>query len=97
MAGTRRAASIITAPATICLFLCRPSSMPSYSVRPAARADASTVAELHVATWKATYKGVLPDNFLDGLTPAMRLPMWRDAIEYGEPQVLLAVADRAGF
>ena len=93
MAGTGRAASIITAPATICHFLCRPSSMPSYSVRPAARADAPAVAELHVATWKATYKGVLPDNFLDGLTPAMRLPLWRDAIEYGEPQVQLAVAD----
>ena len=74
--------------------------MPSYSVRPAARADASTVAELHVATWKATYKGLLPDAFLDGLTPAMRLPLWRDAIEYGEPQVFMAVADNgkaAGF
>ena len=65
--------------------------MPSYSIRPAARGDAATVAELHVATWKAAYKDLLPAEFLAGLTPAMRLGLWRDAIEYGEPQVLLAV------
>ncbi len=69
--------------------------MPSYSIRPAARGDAATVAELHVATWKAAYKDLLPAEFLAGLTPAMRLGLWRDAIEYGEPQVLLAV-DGAG-
>ena len=69
--------------------------MPSYSVRPAAPADAATVAELHVASWKAAYKGLLPDDFLNNLKPAMRLGLWREAIECGEPHVLLAV-DGAG-
>lgn len=64
--------------------------MPSYLVRPAAQSDARSIAEIHVATWQAAYQDVMPEEHLRGLTPEKRLPQWREAIEYAEPQVLVA-------
>ncbi|BCW71541.1 hypothetical protein [Arthrobacter sp. NicSoilB8] len=37
------------------------------SVRPAAEGDAARLAEVHVAAWRATYRGVMTDEYLDGL------------------------------
>lgn len=64
--------------------------MPSYSVRPATARDAKAIAEIHVATWHAAYKGVMPDEHLNKLTVDKRQAYWREAIEYSEPQILVA-------
>lgn len=73
--------------------------MPSYSVRPATARDAKAIAEIHVATWKAAYKGVMPDEHLAAQSVDKRQAYWREAIEYSEPQLLVAVDDDkvAGF
>ena len=73
--------------------------MPSYSVRPAAPRDAKAIAEIHVATWKAAYEGLIPDDFLKAMTVEKRLAYWREAIEFSDPQILVAVdADKViGF
>ena len=73
--------------------------MPSYSVRPAAPRDAKAIAEIHVATWQAAYQGVIPDDFLRAMTVEKRLAYWREAIEFSDPQILVAVdADKViGF
>ena len=73
--------------------------MPSYSVRPAAPRDAKAIAEIHVATWQAAYHGVIPDDFLKAMTVEKRLAYWREAIEFSDPQILVAVeADKViGF
>ena len=73
--------------------------MPSYSVRPAAPRDAKAIAEIHVATWKAAYQGLIPDDFLKAMTVEKRLAYWREAIEFSDPQILVAVdADKVvGF
>ena len=65
--------------------------MPSYSVRPAAPRDAKPIAEIHVATWKAAYEGLIPDDFLKAMTVEKRLAYWREAIEFSDPQILVAV------
>ena len=65
--------------------------MPSYSVRPAAPRDAKAIAEIHVATWQAAYQGVIPDDFLKAMTVEKRLAYWREAIEFSDPQILVAV------
>ena len=67
--------------------------MSSYSVRPATARDAKAIADIHVATWKATYSELMPENFLKAMTAEMRLAYWKEAIEYSEPQTLVAVAD----
>lgn len=69
--------------------------MPSYFVRPAIARDAKAIADIHVATWKTAYTGLMPDNFLLAMTPEKRLAYWREAIEYSEPQTLVAVDDNS--
>ena len=64
--------------------------MSSYSVRSATPRDAKAIAEIHVATWQAVYQGVMPEDYLQKFTVEKRLSFWREAIEYSEPQLLVA-------
>ena len=73
-----------------CSFISKRLSMPSYSVRPAAPKDARAIAEIHVTTWQAAYQGMLPDDVLKAMTYDKRLAYWKEAIEYSDPQILVA-------
>ena len=67
--------------------------MSSYPVRPAVIADAPTVADVHAISSQAAYAQVLPADHTP--PPAdKRRAMWREAIEYGDPQVHVALADK---
>jgi GNAT superfamily N-acetyltransferase len=67
-------------------------------VRNARLADAEAVAEVHVESWKATYRGIFPDEYLDGLAAVDRLPMWQDLLGHGPDERLsvLVVEDNSG-
>ena len=67
--------------------------MSDYKVRPATLRDAKAVAEVHAAAAKAAYKDILPDDQLSALAPASREAKWREAIEYAEPQIIVAELD----
>jgi GNAT superfamily N-acetyltransferase len=67
--------------------------MSDYEVRPATMRDAKAVAEIHALAAKAAYEGILPEEELRALTPATRETKWREAIEFSEPQVQVAVHD----
>ena len=69
--------------------------MPHYQIRPAAPKDASQIAELHVAVWNAAYENILPAGFLAQMTVQKRLAFWREAVEFGEPQLLLAFQEES--
>ncbi|WP_438040277.1 N-acetyltransferase family protein [Sorangium sp. So ce128] len=47
------------------------------SIRPAADVDAAAIAVVHVAAWKAAYRGLMPDTVLDGLTVEARTQRWQ--------------------
>ena len=64
--------------------------MSRYQVRHATLKDAKAVAEAHVAAWQTAFQGVLPDAQLAAMSADKRLAFWRDAIDMGEPQVLVA-------
>ena len=64
--------------------------MSSYFVRPATVRDAKAIAEIHVATWHAAYKDLMPADHLNKMTVEKRQAYWREAIEYSEPQLLVA-------
>ncbi|MDB5930339.1 MAG: GCN5-related N-acetyltransferase [Polaromonas sp.] len=64
--------------------------MSSYFVRPATARDAKAIAEIHVATWHAAYKDLMPADHLNKMTVEKRQAYWREAIEYSEPQLLVA-------
>ena len=44
--------------------------------RRAVLADARRIATLHVGSWQAGYKGLLPQAFLNSLEPGSCLPRW---------------------
>lgn len=45
-------------------------------IRPATVDDARALAAVHVASWQAAYRGLLPADYLDQLEPGQRLAMW---------------------
>lgn len=67
--------------------------MSSYLVRPASACDAKAIAEIHVAAWQAAYTDLMPEDFLEKMTLERRLAYWREAIEFSEPQLLVATRD----
>ena len=73
--------------------------MSSYTVRPATARDAKAIAEIHVATWQAAYQDLMPADYLKTMTVEKRLAYWREAIEFSEPQLLVAMDGEtvAGF
>lgn len=54
-------------------------------VRPARPDDALSVAGVHVRSWQVGYRGLLPDDYLDGLLPEER--MTRYAFGSTDPDV----------
>ena len=61
--------------------------------------DARAIAEVHVLAWQHTYRGLLPQDFLDGLSIERREAMWSSSLATGEKSTLIAeVNDRiVGF
>jgi ribosomal protein S18 acetylase RimI-like enzyme len=54
--------------------------MPS-AIREAVPEDARAIAEIHVRSWQATYRGLLSDEYLDGLTVEDRVEQHRLSLE----------------
>lgn len=50
-------------------------------IRKAELADAVGIAKVHVDGWRTTYKGIVPDTFLDNLSYESREKMWMSGIE----------------
>ena len=71
------------------------------SIRRATPQDADGIAALHVASWRAAYRGILTDVFLDGPVEADRQALWRERLAAPiAGQVLLVAETReslAGF
>jgi L-amino acid N-acyltransferase YncA len=65
--------------------------MSLFEVKPATLRDAKAIAEIHVQAWQQAYEGLVADEDLQALSVDKRMAMWREAIEYAEPQVLVAL------
>ncbi len=50
------------------------------SVRPAKPCDANAIATIHVDTWKKTYKGLVPQSFLDTLDVHEKSKFWAEKL-----------------
>jgi GNAT superfamily N-acetyltransferase len=46
-------------------------------VRTAEQQDAEAIARVHVASWRSTYKGIVPEAYLAGLDEGERVQQWR--------------------
>jgi GNAT superfamily N-acetyltransferase len=73
--------------------------MPSYRcgmeprLREPTLADAAALGEVHVRAWQVAYRGMFPDDYLDGLDPAERAANWQQWLASPANGRLVAVAD----
>ncbi len=53
-----------------------------FEIRKAIAGDELSIAKVHIQSWQETYKGILPQNYLDNLPNKMneRTQMWTSAI-----------------
>jgi len=65
-------------------------------VRDATLADAHGIATVLVASWRAAYRGLLPDEVLAGLSVADRERFWSAALTERPPNTRMVVATDAG-
>lgn len=67
------------------------SSTSNYEVRPATLRDAKAIAEIHVNASPAICQGRLSDDQTHTVSTDKCQAYWREAIEFGDPQVHVAV------
>ena len=73
--------------------------MPTTTLRDATPYDARPIAEVHVATWRTTYPGIMPQEHLDTLSVGQFAADWAnrlaDSRAEGQTRILVA-EDEAG-
>jgi ribosomal protein S18 acetylase RimI-like enzyme len=50
-------------------------------IRQATIADASAIARVHIDTWRRTYRGIVPDDYLDAMSYERGTNNWENRIE----------------
>lgn len=65
-------------------------------IRSGAPDDAERVAELHTASWRSAYAGMMPEEFLSGPLLADRLTVWRKRLSDDPTATGLFVAEEDG-
>nr|WP_252263676.1 GNAT family N-acetyltransferase [Paracidobacterium acidisoli] len=68
----------------------------NFLIRRAEAADAASIACVHVESWKSTYAGIVPADFLASLRVEERTEAWREWIGHGNPFILIA-EDNSGI
>lgn len=61
--------------------------MENLIIRDAEVKDAKEIASIHVKTWQHTYKGHMPDSYLESLTIDNRSEKWQKDLESPRPKV----------
>jgi L-amino acid N-acyltransferase YncA len=65
-------------------------------IRAAQLADAVAIATVHVDSWRTTYAGILPDDYLANLSYEQREPLWRGILSTPHGAECVYVAEEAG-
>jgi ribosomal protein S18 acetylase RimI-like enzyme len=68
-------------------------------IRSATARDAPAIARVHVSSWLSTYRGLLPDDFLESLSETNYTERWNRVIAEGTSKVVVAEdgSDVVGF
>jgi GNAT superfamily N-acetyltransferase len=66
------------------------------TIRPATVEDADGVGEVHVRAWQSAYRGMMPDDYLDGLQAHDHATRWREHLlaPSSDVQLLVVVHDQ---
>lgn len=69
----------------------------THVIYPAGPDDADDLAGVHVASWRESYRGLLPDSFLDRMSPDIHAQRFRRALARpSDHDVTLVAAERCG-
>jgi GNAT superfamily N-acetyltransferase len=60
------------------------------SIREGTLSDAEGIARVHVAAWQETYRGIVPQTFLDSLDVAAREEAWKGWLNEGRYPIYVA-------
>lgn len=73
-------------------------------IRDAVRDDLQAVIDLHITSWRATYRGLMPADYLDGPVSADHRDMWLERARQGlstaapeAPKLFVATDDAFGL
>ncbi|WMT38848.1 GNAT family N-acetyltransferase [Paenibacillus sp. D2_2] len=64
-----------------------------FHIRHAVLQDAEAIANVHVASWRTTYRGVVPDSYLSDLSAQKRAEMWKRQLSGTEQSMNIFVAE----
>lgn len=68
----------------------------AFLIRDAKREDAPAIAKVHVDTWRTTYKGVVPDEYLAQISYERRLAMWQSILSRPNEKEHLLILEHEG-
>lgn len=51
-------------------------------IRPAAFGDAAGIAAVHIATWRSTYRGLMPDAVINNLAVDVQQERWEESLSH---------------
>jgi ribosomal protein S18 acetylase RimI-like enzyme len=63
------------------------------TIRQAAVGDAAQIARVHVESWQTTYRGIMPDSFLDQLSYERRAEYWVETLSNATGSQFMYVAE----
>jgi GNAT superfamily N-acetyltransferase len=66
------------------------------TIRAAEPADAQAIAQVRIDSWRTTYRGLIPDAYLDGMTLEASTALWQRVLQAGSDAASVFVAVRAG-
>src|ERR1019366_8426742 len=69
--------------------------MSSILIRPARASDAEAIAQVRVDSWRETYRGMIPQAYLDAMQLEASRAMWEKVLTAGSHAVSVFVAERS--
>jgi GNAT superfamily N-acetyltransferase len=66
-----------------------------WTVRRATQDDVPELARVNVAAWRSAYRGIVPDEFLDGMDTARREQGWSRWVSQPEPDAVFVATNGA--
>lgn len=67
------------------------------TLRSVTASDAHLLAELHIASWRVAYRGLLRDDYLDGPIEPERIAVWSERLQALAPTHFGFVAEHDGY
>lgn len=67
------------------------------TIRKARLNDASGIARVQVDSWRSTYRGIVPDHYLDGMSYQQREEMWRGMLKLAGVRPVYVAEEREGI